>query len=461
MKQKNVRRRRVRSLIAAAIGLLIFVTTAAVLIFAVRYEALKIAVGPPSSNDAEIIDVMTRLFARERHLVKLVPVISESAESAAKAFRDEKVDVAVVRSDELAPQARAVAVLRKNALVIWAPTRRTRNGPPRIGAISELSGQKIGLLGRASANQKMLETVFQASGVPADKVEIKVFASTDAQAMSADQSLAAYATVGPLDSKLTADAIAATVKQRGEAKFLSIDSAEALVRKFTQFETVEIPASSFSFSPARPTESIDTIGVAHLIVARQKLSDELVTGLTKSIFVNRQELLRELPGIATIEKPDTDKDSAIPVHPGAAAYIDGTERTFVEKYSDYFWGALLLASGIGSGFASLRAFIYRDEKDEQLELRDKLIELSAKARSEDSVGDLNELEAEADESLKEMIALHDEGVLNEGDLTAFGLALEHFRSVLSERRLTIKTEFDQQGSNVPVVSLLSKGAAPP
>ena len=64
-----------------------------------------------------------------------------------------------------------------------------------------------------------------------------------------------------------------------------------------------------------------------------------------------------------IEKPDTDKDAALPAHPGAAAYIDGTERTFLEKYSDYIWGGILVLSGLGSAGAWLRQYLARDEKE--------------------------------------------------------------------------------------------------
>ena len=110
-------------------------------------------------------------------------------------------------------------------------------------------------------------------------------------------------------------------------------------RKFTE---------RFGSSPPRPEDTVETIGLSHLIVARKAVSEVIAANLTRQLFADRQSLLNELPGVATLEKPDTDKDASVPVHPGAAAYIDGTERTFIEKYSDYFWGALLLFSGVGS-----------------------------------------------------------------------------------------------------------------
>ena len=73
-------------------------------------------------------------------------------------------------------------------------------------------------------------------------------------------------------------------------------------------------------------------------------------------------------GCSSKEAP-ANKDASVPVHAGAAAYIDGTERTFVEKYSDYFWGGLLVFSGLGSAGAWFRAFFRRDEKSLHLHLK--------------------------------------------------------------------------------------------
>ncbi len=38
--------------------------------------------------------------------------------------------------------------------------------------------------------------------------------------------------------------------------------------------------------------------------------------------------MSEFPLAGKIETPDTDKDAAIPVHPGAAAFVDGEGKEF-------------------------------------------------------------------------------------------------------------------------------------
>lgn len=125
-------------------------------------------------------------------------------------------------------------------------------------------------------------------------------------------------------------------------------------KKHPLYESEKIPGSIFNSSPARPEDKIDTVSVNHLIIAPKSLSDTTVGTFSRQLFAIRQQLARELPIAAKIEKPDTDKDAALPAHQGTAAFIDGTERTFLEKYTDYIWGAILVAlrPGIGRHLAA-------------------------------------------------------------------------------------------------------------
>src|SRR6185436_9472228 len=175
--------------------------------------------------------------------------------------------------------------------------------------------------------------------------------------MVKDGTVDAFMIVGPLHSKIGADAIAMTARIRGEPVFLPIEVSEAIASRHPQYESEEIPGSSITASPARPEDTIETVGVNHLIVAPKSLSETTVGTLTRQIFAARPALVREIPSASKIEKPDTDKDAALPAHPGAAAYIDGTERTFLERYSDYFWLVILILSGLGSAGAWLRHYL--------------------------------------------------------------------------------------------------------
>ncbi len=93
------------------------------------------------------------------------------------------------------------------------------------------------------------------------------------------------------------------------------------------YEASEIPAGSFGGSPDRPEDEIKTISFSHHIVARKGVSESTIAAFTRQLFAIRQSLKNEFPLAAKIETPDTDKDATIPVHPGAAAFVDGEEKT--------------------------------------------------------------------------------------------------------------------------------------
>ena len=421
-------------------GILVFVAVAGALYVALQPVTLHIAVGPPGSDDQKLIQALAQTFARERSAVRLSPISTDGAAESISLLAAAKTDLAVARGDlEMPADAESVAILRKNVVVLWAPSGLPVKGskkPPtaKIKGLEDLPGHRIGVIGRTQANVTLLRVILTESGIAPEKVEVVQYGTNQIGEMAKNLTLAAFMTVGPLDSKITTEAIAATARDRGEPKFLAIDVSEAIAQKHPLYESEEIPGSTFSSSPARPDDKIETVSVNHLIVARRSLSETTVGTFTRQLFAVRPSLAKEMPGAANIETPDTDKDAALPAHRGAAAYIDGTERTFLEKYSDYMWGAILLLSGLGSAGAWFRSYLKRDEKSQNTGLRDRVLALVAQARQGNSEDELDEMQREVDEILRETLNSYDDGAIDEGDLSAFSLALEQFHHAVTDRK---------------------------
>jgi hypothetical protein len=269
-------------------------------------------------------------------------------------------------------------------------------------------------------------------------VPVTQFGVNQLAEMARDQTIDAFMTVGPLNSKITVDAINATAAARGEPKFLPIEVSETIAKKHPIYESEEIPGSIFASSPARPEDKIETVSVNHLIIAPKSLADTTVGAFARQLFTVRQQLARELPTAAQIEKPDTDKDAALPAHQGAAAYIDGNERTFLERYTDYIWGAILVFSGLGSTWAWLQHYWKRDEREQYFEHRDNLLDLISKARAAETPEELFEMQGAADGLLREAFDCY------EDDLSVIGLALEQFHHAVADRRAVIGTPAPDQ-----------------
>ena len=437
------RKRKSYSLLILAVGIFLFGVAAGTLYLALRPVTLRIAVGPPGSDDQKLVQALAQTFARDRSPVRLSPITTEGTTEAIALFATSKADLAVARGDlNLPANAEAVAIVRKNVVVLWAPSglppKGSRKPPaPKIKAIDDLAGHRIGVIGRTQANVTFLRVILTESGVNPDKVAVTQFAANQISELARDPTLDAFMTVGPLDSKVTADAIAATAAARGEPKFLPIEVSEAIANKHPLYESEEIAGSTFSASPARPEDKVETVSVNHLIIAPKSLSDTTVGTFVRQLFAVRQQLAREVPGAARIEKPDTDKDAALPAHQGAAAYIDGTERTFLERYSDYFWAAILVLSGLGSVGAWLRHYWKRNERERYTLHRDSLLDLVSKVRQAELPEELATMQGEADGILREALDCYDDGAIEEGDLSAIGLALEQFHRAVADRRVTI------------------------
>jgi TRAP transporter TAXI family solute receptor len=437
------RNKRGSPLLVLAACLLVFAAAVGGAFLVLRPATLRIAVGPAGSDDLKLVQALAQSFANDGSSVRLSVIATAGPVDSIAALKAGKADLAVARTDEELPEGtESVAILRKNLVVLWAAAGAARKAPrkaakSKIRAIGDLPGHRVGVVGRTEVNPKLLRVILKESGVDPAKVEISQFNIDQLAEMVRDPAIDAFMTVGPLDSKITLDAIIATARIRGEPNFLPIDVSEAIAARHPLYLSEEIPASSFTASPARPDDTVETVGVNHLIVTPKTQSESAIATFTRQLFAARPSLAKEMPNALKIEKPDTDKDAALPAHRGAAAYIDGNEKSFMDKYSDYIWGAVLLLSVLGSGSAGLRHYLKRDERKLNTLHRDKLLATICLARKTASLEELEALQAEADDILRETLECYDDGAIEESDLAAFSLVLHQFHHAVEERRAAL------------------------
>jgi TRAP transporter TAXI family solute receptor len=425
--------------------------------FAMRPVILRIAVGPQNSDDAKVIQALSQASSREHSYVRLRPILTDGAAASATALSDGKADLAVIRGDlEVPKNAQAVATLRKNVAVLWVPPKaKGKKSGPTITKISQLAGHRVGVVGRTPANVNLLKIILQQYGVDPAKVDIVQFPTTEIAEAVKNRKAEAFLAAGPVNSKITTEAIAAS-SHDGEPAFLAIDTAEAIATNHPAYESSQIPAGAFGGSPDRPNSDVKTISFSHHIVARKGLSDTTIAAFTRQLFAIRQTLMSEFPLAAKIETPDTDKDAVIPVHPGAAAYVDGEEKSFSDRYSDYIWWSLMALSALGSGGAWFASYLKKDERSNNSSLRERLLDMLAAARNSGSIDELDQMQAEADTILRDVLTCFEHGAIEEGALTAFNIALEQFHNAVADRKALLAIM--PQNPPRPNVQLRSGGA---
>jgi TRAP transporter TAXI family solute receptor len=406
--------------------------------FAMRPVIFKVAVGPANSDDVKVVQALTQGFAQHKSYVRLRPIQTDGATASADLLAEGKADLAIVRGDVDVPKnAQAVATLRKNVVVLWSVPGKGKKKGAKITKITQLAGHRVGVVGRTQANVNLLKVILQQYGVDPAKVEIVQYPANEAAEAIKTQKADAYLAAGPVNSKITADAIAASSKDVGTPNFLAIDSADAIAQNHPVYEAAEIPAGTFGGSPDRPDDEVKTISFSHHIVARKGLSETIVAAFTRQLFAVRQQLVTEFPLAAKIETPDTDKDAVIPVHPGAAAFVDGEEKTFLDKYSDYIWWTLMALSAMGSIGAWFAGYLKQDERDNNSHLRDRLFDMIAAARKSETTEELDQMQTEADEILRDTLRCFDHGAIEEGGLTAINIVLDQFHAAVADRKAVL------------------------
>jgi len=428
-------KRRLAFVSLAAVMAILGVTVGAYY-FAMRPVTLKIAVGPSNSDDLKVVQTLVQAFNNQRNSqIRLRPLTTEGAGASAQALADGKADLAIIRGDlEVPKNAQAVATLRKNVAVLWAPPParvKGKKAPPKITKITQLTGRRIGVIGRTPANVGLLKVILKQYNVDPNKVEIIQFPANEAAESIRNQKADAYLAAGPVNSKITTDAILASSRDGGAPTILAIDLAEAISQNHPAYEASDIPAGSFG---SVPEEEVKTISFSHHIVARKGVSESTVAAFTRQLFAFRQSLKNDFPLTAKIETPDTDKDATIPAHPGAAAFVDGEEKTFLDRYSDFIWWSLMALSAMGSAGAWFASYLKKDERNSNSTLRDRLLDMIAAARKCESAEELDQMQTEADAILRDTLHCFEHGAIEEGALIAFNIALEQFHNAVADRR---------------------------
>ncbi len=324
-----------------------------------------------------------------------------------------------------------------------------RAGPPRkapkketkakIKTIEDLAGRRVGVVGRTKVNAALLRVILKESGVDPDKVQVTQFGTDQISEMVRDQSVDAFMMVGPSDSKLLLEAITATARLRGEPTFLPIDVSEAIAARHPLYKSEEIPGSTFTTSPARPDDTLETVSVNHLIVAPKSLSETVVGALTRQIFAAKPDLARA--GAGRIE----DREARYRQGRGAAGA--SRRRRLYRRHRTHLHGQvqrLHLGRGaavLGAGLGDRRGAPLHQARRAQAEhpASREIGPAIAQARRIETIQELDTLQCEADDILRETLDCYDDGAIDEFDIAAYGLVLDQFHHAIADRRAALGT----------------------
>src|SRR5215475_6704004 len=328
--------------VALVVGIVLVAAGASLFIYryVTRPVTLTVAAGSIDGEAAALMSTIASRLASTNSQVRLKVVDTHSVLDASKAFSEGRVDLAIIRADtgDLSA-ARTVVLVTHGVLMIVVPPGSS------IEDVDDLKGKTVGVVG-GEANRHVVEVLTQEYDLARAKVQFKDLALTDTQRALQSKQIDALLVVLPVAPKYLAhvrDLFDKEVKRK--PKLIPIESAGAIANVAKAYESYDLPKGTLRGSPPIPDDDMTTLRVPFYLVANKKLNDDVVTDLTKVIMDTRRELLGAYPLLAQIGAPSTDKDAFIPIHPGAAAFYDGDQKTFFDRYGDQiFYGSMLLGS---------------------------------------------------------------------------------------------------------------------
>jgi TRAP transporter TAXI family solute receptor len=417
--------------IVSLVGVVILVTGAGVLAY--RWYAhpvtLTLAVGSIDGEGAKAMSAMASQLVSTNASVRFKVIDTGTALEAAKEFAAGNVDLAVVRGDvgDLS-QAQAVVVLTHATVLIVAPPGSS------IDSMDKLKGHTVGVVG-GEANSKIVEVLTKEYDLVRAKVVFKNIDLPDARKAIQSKEVSALLVVIPLTQKYLT-LVRGFFQQNSKALpvLIPIESAAAIADANRAYESFDVPKGTLRGSPPVPDDDLTTLRTSLYLVAKKKLSSDLVTNLTQTIMKVRRELLGEQPIFAQITAPSTDTDAYLPLHPGAAAFYNGTQQGFMDEYGNYIYLGPMILGGIASFLAAAWKFLGIGQPETIEGPLDSLYGLARRIRSVGTEAGLSEIEDEIDNILKAERLRAEGGDENAVDAATLNVVAHRLENLIHDRR---------------------------
>jgi TRAP-type uncharacterized transport system substrate-binding protein len=398
-----------------------------------RPITLTVAAG---SADGEAVKAMSTIASRlvsTNAAVRLKVIDTGSTMDAAKAFSAGNVDLAVVRGDvgDLS-QAQAVVVVSHLVALIIAPPGST------IDSMDKLKGRRVGVIAGA-ANARLVDVLSKEYGLDRAKI-FKDIDLPDARRAIQSKEVSALLVVIPLAEKYLSQ-VRGLFQQGPKALpvLISIDSAGAIAESDRAYESFDVPKGTLRGAPPVPDDDLTTLRTSLYLIARKKLGSDLIGTLTQTIMSVRRDLITEQPIFAQITAPSTDPDAYLAVHPGAAAFYNGTQQSFMDEYGNWIYLTPMVLGGIASVLAAAWKFLGIGQPEIVEGPLDSLYALARRIRKVDSEAELLDIEEEIDGILREQrrrAASGDETAVDEATLNVVAHRLEN---LIHDRRTLLAT----------------------
>jgi len=424
-------RRRLQILLLVVTGLVLTgILVVGALAFFQRPSELTVAVGPVGSPERQFAEKLAELLQEKHAPIKLKLVGMEGGDSPLTRFSRDGADLAILRTDARIPShARAVAILEHELLLIVGPHKASLSG------IEGLRGKKLAVLGDSGRNENLIRQILEVYDVNASATPLRTVPSnTPLEKLLVPGGYDFVLSFEPVSQIAASRDFDQLAQHMGGFTLFGLKEADAMERKLPGLFSETIQAGLLSGAPSIPEQDTATVGVERILMARDDVREHDIAELMRVMFGSKAELQIDHRFALRIEPPDTDKDSLIAAHEGAAEFVDSDVKSFFDRYSDVIYLVMSVGSVIGSlGLAGFTAAT-RVKPAKAGERAHDVMALLDKIRDCEDRQELDIVETELEDILKEVLRGLKDGTVSAEGLDAFRMGYEHARDALLVRR---------------------------
>lgn len=416
-------------LFVAATVVLSAVTVWAARVWFRHTSTLTFAVGTDAGVEAKFAAKLASVLQANNSSLRLKIDKNSDGDKALALFERKQADLAVMRTDQKVPsRARSIAVLDKDLVLVLSPKGK------KIANLEALKGKKIAVLGNDDRNEAFLRRALSSFDIANPRTSLQ----TVPTASSIDKLLApnGFSVVIAIENAARMSKERTYERMAKSQGFMvnPIAEAKAIERKVpgTFAETIE--EGLLSASPQVPDDDVQSLGLQWLLIGQSSLSEAKGTELARTLFENKGQLVLDDGFGSHIEPADTDKDSYIAAHRGAAQYFNDETKSFLERYSDLLYVGLAAMSIIGSIFVGLYTTFTRVAPEKAGALAASLLEIGERIEDTKTIEELDALQERFEGILKQVVAGLRDGTVSADGLDTFRLGYEFVRDTLQLHR---------------------------
>lgn len=184
-----------------------------------------------------------------------------------------------------------------------------------IHTLDDLQGHTVSVGAEESGTEQNASQILTLSGLTPDLVKTVNLDYAEAASQLASGKIdAMFCTAGIRTAVI--DELASSC----DIRLLSVSDTclYKLLATSSAYSRYTIPANTYNGQ----TEDVSTVGVKAVLLASDKLSDDLVESLTETLFAHAKELAYATSLEVAYDETEATSGVTVPFHPGAAAYYE-------------------------------------------------------------------------------------------------------------------------------------------